>query len=149
MTYARRSTPLDELSAEQLMHLAWGSTYFGDGFTDADVFRQAWELHREDVVGHFNRTYRNQTYARCFAWWFCEGHERPVVNPHFGLDEIEMARKGPKQADHFGFLATHILGGPELEPLQEPEWSYLGRLGLLTDEERVFLAAMPAQDDDE
>jgi hypothetical protein len=129
--------------------LLTGAIYFRQRFRDPDTFREAWDIHREALTAEWvQKVRKNWTcMLRPFAWWFCDhGQERPVINPHFSQREIDGLRNDKRQFDRFGFLHTHIYGGPDMGPLQEQEGDYLDRLGLLTDEERAYIDSLDALD---
>ena len=116
----------------------------GWGADDSEIWREAWELHGEDLLVDFIAKYPG---CRPWPWWvFTHGQERPIVN--HAPPEVEAQFRAENTI--FGYLHSSILHGHgrsgELVPLQEPEAEYLERLGLLTDSE---IAALEADDDDQ
>lgn len=80
--------------------------------------------------------------TRPWAWWVCEhGQERPVTGSWATPAVVAKHRAESR----FGFLHSDIWSGRET--LQMPEWEYLHRAGLLTDDELarlpVFDASLP------
>jgi len=153
MSYAKRATPLTELTAEQRRHLLRGGTYFGDGFSDRETFAAAWELHRDELLAEFDqdrrRCYFAPTWIRPFAWWLCDhGEERPVIGKWATPADVERIRKqDDHRHSHFGYLHTSIIGGwPDWEHLQMTERDYLELHELLTPEEEKWLAELDASD---
>lgn len=142
---ARRRQNLDALSDEEKSHLLRGWHFFDGGFTDEILFRTAWNIHADDLMVEFREEHRDETFARPFGWWFCEGRERPLQRTDAeSLRLAEVMRNENKHGDHFGFLCTAIYGGPEMTALQQPQWEYLEENNLLTDEECTFLATIDA-----
>jgi hypothetical protein len=126
------------MTTEQRRQLLRGYGFFPDEiFRDLESYAEAWELHRDELMAEFIAKHRSETFIRPVAWWIVEHRrERPIVNPF--LSESILATK---RAELFGYLHTHVYGGKGMYCMQESEPDYLDRLGLLTDEEREFLAA--------
>lgn len=133
-----RRADLDVLTDGQRLHLLDGYTFFGDGFTDADTYREAWEMHGDELMAEWMKEHVG---CRPFGWWFCRGEERPVINEKATARDIELARQSNRN-EHFGFMHTNWW-----PRLQESERSYLTRLGLLTPEELAVLEARDAEEE--
>ncbi|MEX2141609.1 MAG: hypothetical protein WD894_20250 [Pirellulales bacterium] len=108
---------------------------------DLDTFKAAWEFHRDRLLAQY---IRRQPGRRSFAWWLLDhGIERPVVNRF--TDEAELRRETDGggclrgASCPFGFLHTHLYGGPDMLAFQEDETDYLRRHGLLTAVEEIAL----------
>jgi hypothetical protein len=141
--YPRRPAAAFQLTIDRRKHLLHGWDWFGGGFTDVDEFRNAWEIHRRELMEEF-RDHLDETFVRPFGWWFCDhGKERPIVPGNFSDEEIELHRREPL---HFGFLHTHSFRGADGRYLQQPERDYLEDNKLLTAAERQILDELNEHD---
>lgn len=126
-----------ELTMDQEHHLLYGWFFFDDeSFPDVESFAQAWHVFRDELMGKVESGYRP------FAWWLVEhGKERPIINAWLPPATIEALRSDSPGFRKFSFLHTHMVGGPGLLPLQEPEHDYLRRLKLLTPLEKTLFTS--------
>lgn len=106
---------------------------FGPDWEEAT--EAAWEAHGGRLTSEWIARHPG---TRPPLWWALDAPgERPIINP--APPDVEARWRGEKTL--FGVLHADILhghGAPagELVPWQEPEASYLSRLGPLTDAER-------------
>jgi hypothetical protein len=124
---AARRTDVSELTSDQRRHLEHGNSFFGGFGGDLDAFSRAWEQHSAELLESFIDRFPGR---RPFAWWLLEHRkERPILRTDID-PAIMRSRPGA-----FGFLHTAIHDGTGRNHLQEPEYKYLKRHGLLSDNE--------------
>ncbi len=77
--------------------------------------------------------------SRPFAWWVCEHRQERPVTGSWATPAVVARHRAESR---FGFLHSDVWSGREA--LQETEWSYLHRAGLLTEDELKRLAVFDA-----
>jgi hypothetical protein len=124
----RRRDGVAKLDDDQRQELLTGRPFVaGAEFESDDLMREAWDLHREELLGECIERFPGR---RPFAWWLFEGvpayGERPVNSDTYADDAAQMIDSQRVR----GILHTRIFPA-----LQEDETEFLRRHDVLTAEE--------------
>ena len=120
----RRRADVQELTVWQWYDLLRGNPLItGLGFSDDDELADAWLTHGDRVMDLWLRHFPGR---RAFGWWLVEAPEERRLLPD--LCPVTLANLD-NWREH-GILCSDCL--------QEPEWDFLSRHGLLTREEAAY-----------
>ncbi|MDZ4779595.1 MAG: hypothetical protein SGJ19_05025 [Planctomycetia bacterium] len=154
----RRNKHRSQYTQLEYYAVASGHDFFGS-FKTEDDWREAWQAMKDELLPAFIQQCPGQ---RPWAWWKFEATERrqpadgkphPFDDPErqAHLDRIAASMPVEDREAYYASCNELYFGLPrclcikaDFGRLYEDQATYLERLGLLTDAEREFIAALPA-----